>query len=343
MRCVLRIVAFTSLVGLLAFGSGLALAGKPPPPSVAVDFAFLKEGKLSVCNLSGSYVVAIANESDDGSPAWSPDGSWIAYTVQVPSGSQYLDVYRVRPDGTGRELLMSYREGGPYPPPRLTTRLAWLDGNRILYHTKTTIEILDVTAHTVTSAPWPFPDEIGPNYFSLAPDMDHDPLNGYQGWLAFGVGEGSTNADWNVAAVGLVVDTGGIAIASQRTVVRYEKWQNFPEWSPDGNYLAFVDEASGGEGRSLAILRFYPKTGLFDDPAQRTVLYTNPGTTLDGNVWPQPTWSPDGRWIAFCLRVSRNGMGDLVRVPTDQGPNQTPTPILTSRRLESEPDWRPAP
>ena len=305
MRCVLRIVALTSLVGLLAFGSGLALAGKPPPPPVAIDLAFLKEGKLSVCNLSGSYVVAIANESNDGSPAWSPDGNWIAYTVQVPSGT-LMDVYRVRPDGTGRELLMSYREGGPYPPPRLHSRLAWLDGNRILYHTRTlagatTISILDVTAHTVTSAPWPFTDKMGRNYFTLAPDVDRNPLNGYRGWLAFGGGRSwLTDADWNVAAVGLVVDSGGIMVANQRTVFRLANWQNFPEWSPDGNYLAFVDEASGGEGRSLSILGFHPDTGLFD--AQPTVLYTNPGTTLDGNVWPQPTWSPDGKWIAFGLQ-----------------------------------------
>ena len=39
--------------------------------------------------------------AEEGDPAWSPDGRWIAYTTARP-GATIREIWVVRPDGTGR-------------------------------------------------------------------------------------------------------------------------------------------------------------------------------------------------------------------------------------------------
>jgi TolB protein len=55
--------------------------------------------RLMVANADGSDPRSLAPYGSD--PAWSPDGSEIAYT----GGSNYANVFEIRPDGTGRQAL----------------------------------------------------------------------------------------------------------------------------------------------------------------------------------------------------------------------------------------------
>jgi TolB protein len=61
-------------------------------------------------------------------PAWSPDGSWIAYSRRLP-GSEIRELWLVRPDGSGRRRLTA-RAQAAYAP-------AWSpDGKTIAFASK---------------------------------------------------------------------------------------------------------------------------------------------------------------------------------------------------------------
>ena len=79
-----------------------------------------------------------------------------------------------------------------------------------------------------------------------------------------------------------------------------------PEWSPSGQRIAYIHEPAAGV-REIWMMRA--------DGSNKTRI------TQGGNATAGPSWSPDGRWLAFAAN------GILVKVRTT-APFGTPTPML---------------
>jgi Tol biopolymer transport system component len=64
----------------------------------------------------------------DGSPSWSPNGKWLAFSRQHSlSGIWHTDIYKIRPDGTGFRQLTDRRGYSNAEP-------VWSpDGTRIVF------------------------------------------------------------------------------------------------------------------------------------------------------------------------------------------------------------------
>jgi Tol biopolymer transport system component len=124
--------------------------------------------------------------------------------------------------------------------------------------------------------------------------------------VAYGFTIRRPNAEWDDGREGLaVVDVSGAK--PPRIIVTAESFPTV-RWSPDGSKLAYVVI----EGKySCCVLHVVNRDGSDD-------------RSLAGNQLKQalePTWSPDGRMIAYCS--CGQGGGDLHVIATDGGTDRT--------------------
>jgi Tol biopolymer transport system component len=112
---------------------------------------------------------------------------------------------------------------------------------------------------------------------------------------------------------------------------------NFPQWSPKGDWIAFTSDRAGAEDFRLYLVR--------PDGTGMRQLTTTPG---DGHC----VWSPDGEWVIFSS--ARMGFKDeralSETTPQPYGelfmvrPNGTDLRQLTDNQWEdATPSWQPAP
>ncbi len=94
-----------------------------------------------------------------------------------------------------------------------------------------------------------------------------------------------------------------------------------PDFSPDGNRIAFVSNRSGG----------CPEIWVSDRDGSNTLPLTNEERVYKGS----PRWSPDGRWIAFD-RYAEDGHPDIWVMDNSGGQLRRLTTFSTD---ESVPNW----
>jgi len=231
----------------------------------------------------------------DGSPAWSPDGTRIAFYSERDGNAE---IYVMNADGSGRTRLTttSADEGYPSwsPDGRTITFDSDRDGNFEIYAMNADgTGVRRLTNHPArdVSASW------APDGARIAFMSDRD--GGFDVYVM--------SADGSAA--------------SRRTTTR-SSW--FPVWSPDGNRLAFhverdihvlsssepalqrltTDPVNGmyptwsPDGTRVAFMSWRNgRTELFvmnaDGSDQRRLLSMEQGDAID------PRWSPDGSRIAF--------------------------------------------
>ena len=252
---------------------GQALGGAWSPDGAQLAYSYLPAAdgtdveplvQIHVMNADGTGDHVLATEMPASDPAWSPDGSRIAF---VGSEGDVYDIFVMNADGTGVEQLTA--------DPATDFAITWTpDGSALLYtsnpngdHDIMRFELSTKAITGVTTGPSnDYEPAISPDGTRIAFTSDRRGQNSYDVWLA-----GIDGSDPTRLTVGTNEEVGD---------------SYMPTWSPDGTRIAFASNRTGDfEVYSM------PVAG-----GEATNLSQNPGAD-DG--WARPQWSPDGSTIVY--------------------------------------------
>jgi TolB protein len=320
---------FTCLAGMLAAGILLsascsgATAYKPSglPELIAFTSNRDKVGHIYTVKPDGTdlKVTSSDNLTSDGLPAWSPDGSKIAFSSNQ---SDNYEIWTMNADGSGRVKLTN-RQGRNFLP-------HWSpDGKQIAF----TGEVLNVDlVHDIEIF------VVNSNGSGLAPltgSARLDPATG-GGQTAAALWNGvpawspdgskilfSSNRDGNpVTPVLYTMNPDG---SGQQKFGRFfEVDGSEPDWSPANNKIVFVrGTAAKGD--------IWVMDGGSPFPLLTAKKLTN---NIDNNR--RPVWSPDGKQIAF---VSDAGNNEDISIMNADGSNVRR--LTSEKSTDNYPAWRP--
>ena len=267
---------------------------------------------------SGPPVRLVADAEPALQPVWSPDGSQIAFTR-----ARYAGIWLADADGSGVRQLTDAEGAGfgfQWSPDgaALVARAARVDGPR-RYHTATVYDAATGAAEALTEerASMPaLPRWAGPAHVALG-------LDGRLDVLAAGPEAARTAVP--DAPLALPLPEAGLAVADPASGAfrRLDPLGGATLLnvtpSPDGRRVAF--EAMGGNLYVMAL---------------------DGSDLVDLGPGHRPTWSPDGRWVAFTVTEDDGHAytaADLVAARADGSARVALT--QTPDRLEMNPSWSP--
>ncbi len=250
---------------------------------------------LCLAGCKDTIVEPPPNESPvptDDSPAWSPDGNWIAYThssITVNDSNYPTGLYIIDTNGNNRRLILLGNISNPDWSP---------DGRRIVFNSGDIFTITptgdsltqltniggaffpsyspdgrlilyDATSLGVSNGLWIFNLKTKQNdHIGLGRDADWAP-NGVQ--FVYEGSPGTTKSEDQI----WISDTSGATksqLTSNASVIN-----RYPSWSPDGSTIAWTTD------RSICLMNS-------DGSNQRELL---------DDYSSHPSWSPDSRTIVF--------------------------------------------
>jgi Tol biopolymer transport system component len=331
MRCrSLRTVRVSRAICTIAVVTAIVACGDSSTSSGIHPFvddrlvAFVSDSGSVCCAHSSIFVMhadgtqttrLTSGDFADGSPAWSPDGSTIAFTTdRSPSGiwAVNADGSNVRPLITAPDFLAS---GEP----------AWSPDGRSIAFSATLKDSLNNFIGVIEIA-----DADGSHARRLMTDATDI---GSPSWSPDGTRMLFVAAPDGIGPHIYEINTDGTL---QRQLSN--QLDRDPRWSPDGRQIAFtnVDTTDFQSSIRIAVMR--------DDGSDRRVL-----TTHDANR--KPAWSPDGRQIAYeeyrrdsitAVPLSRRR---IFRMNADGSDARAMSPDSAQSQLTTSqsPAWKPTP
>ena len=254
------VVAF-ALVGSVAFASPSTFPGTNGKIAVmTTDVNGVRAIKTVNPDGTGEKIVVSGNGSTN--PAWSPDGTKIAF--ERWEMDSYFHVYVVNANGTGLRNLSgtSTSAGGPSWSP---------DGSKIVYHRPSGISIMNAD---------------GTNRRYITNQL----YDGAPSWSPNGKRIAFVRrvcADTCTSQI-FSMTPSGTQITNLSRTTGAAVHNSGPDWSPDGTKIAFA-RRTGPFGSYK-----YQVVTMNADGGSQVVIKTTSNGPLTG-----PSWSPDGTEIAF--------------------------------------------
>ncbi|MDH3289764.1 MAG: hypothetical protein OEO20_14385 [Gemmatimonadota bacterium] len=249
--------------------------------------------RLGMTPVEGGAFRSLTTLRDGRSPlraAFSPDGRFVVFDDQAEGGPPQSDIYVIPVDGGRRRPLVEH--------PASDVVLGWSpDGSTILF----------ASNRTGTLAAWLIPVETGRaagNPVLVKSDLWRANGMGFtrDGAFFYGIDVGS--GDVYVASID--VASGRVLTPPTAASQRFLGSNSTPEWSPDGQYLAYVSRQGPGPigTGSVIVIR---SLATQDERTVAPELSTFQGLR----------WSPDGRFLLAAGTDRRSNSGiHLVDVQT---------------------------
>ena len=252
-------ITFCALVALIAFASIYWTNTSATAASSIVNGKIVFEGtgpswdqEIFAVEADGSGLTNLTEspETGDGSPAWSPDGSKIAFHSWAGG---YSDIYVMNADGSGRTRITSNSDASDQAPD-------WSpDGSKITFQRVTggsTSDIFVVNA-----------DGSGETQLTTIGAIDmHAAWSPDGSAIAF-----SSDRDGNFGIYVMNADGSG-----QANLTNNLTYEDAPDWSPDGSQIAF----RGGFDPDIYVMNVDGSEQI--NLTNSTVFDGNPGWSPDG-------------------------------------------------------------
>jgi Tol biopolymer transport system component len=325
--------ALTTGVAVLIVVGGVALAARligdgavepagPVPTKIAFSsYGFDDDGwsDIYVMNPDGTGLSNLTNnEAWDKAPAWSPDGSRIAFVREVSKDSESSPVETVYlMDADGSNAMHLTEGANPSWSPQ---------GDRILFERDTGTNRLDIFVIDV--------DGTGETNLTNAPSWDSSPAwSPDESRIVFASNRHETPdscddegrpEDCNLEIWVMNVDgSDPVRLTNEPGI------DAFPDWSPDGTRIVFHTARDGnlssGEGFEVYVMNV--------DGTNQLNVTNHP--SLDGH----PNWTPDGARIVFISNRDDDPLDNDIYLINPDGTNLTRLTTSQNGRDSMWPNW----
>jgi TolB protein len=313
------VVAGTTVDVVFAVACAAPPPPPPPPPPFTGDIAFSsdRDGDFAIytMNADGSNVVRYTDPAvRSAGPAWSPDGTRLAFISNDPVCPQFFDILVLNGDGNPAVRLTSC-EG-------MNRFAAWSpDGRKLVFASDRASSTYLDDIYVMNA------DGSGVTRLTYGPG---------QNWLPAWSPDGARivfASDRDAVYPGLydlyTMNPDGTGVVR----LTFDGANNLtPAWSPDGSRIAFASSRDGGD---LGATEIYVMNGDGSGVVR---------LTYDGVNSIAPAWSPDGGRIAFRRAYADCDYCDLVATIAVMNADGSGLVNITDGSADAgEPSWRRVP